>query len=73
MPHLYKWGMYALGKSIALLHLNKNILIAFENRIRLSVDILILSADTLIVLVNTKAYSSPVLYFSIVTSSRCHN
>ena len=54
-------------------------LIAFENRIRLSVDSLILSADTLIVaeLMIRKAeakriHSPPLLCFRAVTSSRCH-
>lgn len=54
-------------------------LIAFENRIRLSADSLILSADTLIVaeLMIRKAeakriHSPPLLCFRAVTSSRCH-
>lgn len=54
-------------------------LIAFENRIRLSADSLILSADTLIVaelmIRKTEAkriHSPPLLCFRAVTSPRCH-
>ena len=56
-----------------------HILIAFENRIRLSADSLILSADTLIVaelmIRKTEAkriHSPPLLCFRAVTSLRCH-
>ena len=54
-------------------------LIAFENRIRLSADSLILSADTLIVaklMIRTteakRIHSPPLLCFRAVTSPRCH-
>ena len=56
-----------------------NIFIAFRNTIRLLADILIASADTLIVVKKEKRkaestwrHSPPKSYFFVVTSSRCH-
>jgi len=55
------------------------ILIAFENTISLSVDSLILSARTLIVVAcpmrkqnNEEIHLLPMCCFCVVTSSRCH-